>query len=83
MKLQQITPDNPPGGISYCMTKYLRGNGEDMHYVGYPSSKGNGGKIDAERLKKFKFAKIEKKYKILGVKSKLINKIYKRKCTFN
>lgn len=50
MKLQQITPDNPPGGISYCMTKYLRGNGEDMHYVGYPSSKGSGGKIETKNF---------------------------------
>lgn len=45
-----ITLDNSPGGVNYCMTKYLQGNGEDMHYVGFPSSNGSGGKIETKNF---------------------------------
>lgn len=40
-----LTADCSAEGVSYCMTKYLEGGGEDMIFVGYPSGKDSGGRL--------------------------------------
>ncbi len=37
-------------GYSYCNTKYLKGLGEDISLVGYPSDSGNGGRLSVEYI---------------------------------